>query len=331
VQQAETNAGSATAGVLQRADPPESAQQEGEGEADTSYIDYVVNLLTQAVDYPRAAAAELDALIMNAVIELVEKIRKTKGTSIDKTDEAYFRTFVSAMSVKQLKEVEKTLTLWPEFGSMEKMTKLIEIVTSFSRQTDQEESERGRFEETEGSEKKERMSEASLQFGLNECLNFLNNIAVDELFSDETEKAQAAQAAYAVGAAERKKKTITHAKTLSRLAAELRLQGLLGPVNILKWRGKGEKGHHEPEPAVLFDRLSDAGNGWYFFLVSVVSFHTFVIAVHVTGGSREYFEIQGGQSVEKDKDQLREFFDKEFTNKEGAFSRVWQVYLRPTD
>ncbi|MFY4730576.1 hypothetical protein, partial [Nitrospira sp. BLG_2] len=89
-----------------------------------------------------------------------------------------------------------------------------------------------------------------------------------------------------------------------------------------------------PNPVSVFDRLSDAGDGWYFFLASAVSFHTFLVAVRVTSGgsSREYFEIQDGQSVRKTQRQLKDWFDKKFLpNAEKASSRIWQVYVKPSD
>lgn len=118
------------------------------------------------------------------------------------------------------------------------------------------------------------------------------------------------------------------------MASEMRLEGLVGPVTVLRWMGSADKGHHMPDPVSVFDRLSDAGEGWYFFLASAVSFHTFLIAVHVTSGGfpREYFEIQDGQSVRKTPKQLRDWFDKEFLpNTKKASSRIWQAYQAPAD
>lgn len=198
------------------------------------------------------------------------------------------------------------------------------------------------------------------------CLEFLSESSLQELYAtneDEEERHKTAKVRYEQGAKERKEmfkkrneKTnkkgnkkenkedeedqSIHAATLSRLASELRLQGLVGPVHLLKWKGSHEKGNHDPEPAVFFDKLSSAGPGWYFFLVSLVSFHTFIIAVHVdqNGTTRQYFEIQGGQSVEKTPDELKFWFDRKFDpsqhnekHNRTVGSRVWQVYVQPTD
>lgn len=264
---------------------------------------------------------------------LVRAILKSKGSSIDEADEFALKNHLKSLSIQETKAFEKELLLWPKFGNIAKMTRLIEITTSFARRSDEEESRRGRFEVKEGGEIKDRLSDATAEFGFNECLNFLHNVSLDEFFSDEQARVDMATEEYAKGAAERRKKTITHGRTLSRLASELRLQGLLGPVNILRWRkGRRSAGHHEPHPAELFDRLSGAGPGWYFFLVSLISFHTFIIAVKVGSGSnRSYFEIQGGQSVPKSREELKAWFDDEFSNTTGAYSRVWQVYLQPKD
>jgi hypothetical protein len=122
------------------------------------------------------------------------------------------------------------------------------------------------------------------------------------------------------------------------MASEMRLEGLVGPVTVLRWTGSADKGHHTPDPVSVFDRLSDAGDGWYFFLCKVQTSgggaHTFLIAVHVTSGgsSREYFEIQDGQSVRKTTRQLKDWFDKEFLpNTTKGSSRIWQVYTKPAD
>jgi len=197
------------------------------------------------------------------------------------------------------------------------------------------------------------------------CLEFVSDSSLQELYAaneDEEERHKTAKVRYEQGAKERKEmfkerneKTnkkgnkkennedeedeAIHAATLSRLASELRLQDLVGPVHLLKWKGSHEEGNHDPEPAVFLDKLSSAGPGWYFFLVSLVSFHTFIIAVHVdqNGITRQYFEIQGGQSVEKTPDELKFWFDRKFDpsqhnkkHKRTVGSRVWQVYLKPT-
>lgn len=312
--------------------------------------------------------------IAGAFENLVKKILKTKGIKIKETDKSELQAFIDRdKSPGRLKELEKIIVLWPSFGNIRKKAQIIEMVTAPIRKTDLEESQRGRFSEKEGGEIKtelvnvmkerirlekekiikeneakprsarltdEKIDEAAKDKELNSCLDFLKNSSLAELYADEEDERKTASSLYKEGMAERKQKTKIHAKTLSRLASELRLQGLVGPVHLLKWKGTHEKGHHEPSPTDLFDRLSSAGDGWYFFLVGLLSFHTFLIAVHVSeGGSRRrYFEIQGGQAVRKTPKQLKQWFDRDFDpsnfnpkHKRNVGSRVWQVYLRPTD
>jgi hypothetical protein len=271
--------------------------------------------------------------------KLVKKILNTNKPVIKETDEKELKEFIDKdPSPDRLKKLEKIIVLWPRFGNIGKKARIIELVTAPVRKTDLEESQRGRFSEKEGSEIKAELDEAMYEqirlekekilkenknisvedaqtkaeeTELNSCLQFLSASSLPKLYADQEERLETAKSRYKQGAAEReemfKNKKPIHAKTLSRLASELRLQALVGPVHILKWEGSHEKGNHAPEPAVLFDRLSSAGAGWYFFLVNLVSFHTFTIGVHVfpRGTERKYFEIQGGQSVEKTPAQLK--------------------------
>lgn len=263
------------------------------------------------------------------VIDLVVEMRSTKGPSIDAADETALRALLRPLPRQSIRKLEKELVLWPKFGAQHKMNQIIGIVTSFERGTDAEESRRGHFPEAEGAAVEARLSDRTKDFGVNQCLNFLHNASLDELFGDEQAEVAEASSEYARGAKERGKTTITHAKTLSRLASELRLKGLVGPVNILQWRGRGTSGHHDPAAGDLFVRLSGAGPGWYFFLCSQISFHTFVIAVQVSGSGRRFFEIQGGQSLQLTEKEVSDRFDTRFDNPEGASSRVWQIYLTP--
>jgi len=266
-------------------------------------------------------------------IEVVKRIRTKKGISIDEVDDKELRGTLELVPVQIRKKLEKELLTWPEGGQSRKMEKIIEIATSYSRKTDKEESIRGHFSEVKGEKLKNTLSTKAKEFGVNQCLKFLYQASLDELFADEEKKIEAAKSEYAEGAAKRKEYTIRHAKTLSRLASELRLQGLLGPVNILQWTGSGSKGYHQPAAGDLFERLSNAGDGWYFFLASQISFHTFVVGVHVSSGGtkRRYFEIQGGQTISMSQEELTKRFDERFANPERASSRVWQIYLRPTN
>jgi hypothetical protein len=267
--------------------------------------------------------------------DFVKRVRRAGGRSLSAADEKALTEMVAPLSAEDVKTLEWILVLWPTFGASAKMNRMTDIVTAAVRKTDKRESARGRFEEAEGGAIKRRLSKAAKETAFGQCLNFLVNEGLSELYAGQETKVAAAISRYVKVAAERKKKRQAHGGgTLSILASEMRLEGLVGPINILEWKGSADKGHHDPNPVELFDRLSSAGDGWYFFLASAVSFHTFLIAVHVTsaGASRSYFEIQDGQSVRKTPAQLKAWFDDEFSpNTKLASSRVWQVYRRPAD
>ena len=302
-----------------------------------------------------------------AFATIVGRILGTKGASLDKADEAALKELVeSDPAPDRLKRFEKIIILWPQFGAVGKKAHILEIVTSPLRGTDAEESRRGRFSEEEGGQIKEELDqavaarierekakilkkdktktekeafEAAKDKELNSCLEFLEISSLPRLYADEEVDREAAASSYREGAGKRGKGK-SHGAVLSRLASELRLRGLVGPPHTLNWVGSHERGHHEPNPVDLFDRLSSAGDGWYFFFVNLFSFHTFLIAVHVSMGGtrRRFFEIQGGQSVQKSTKELEEWFGTHFdptnfnpkhTRKVG--SRVWQIYVNPTD
>ncbi len=267
--------------------------------------------------------------------DFVKKVRRASGRKLSAADETTLRGMLTPLSTREVKIFEWIAVLWPKFGSATKMNQIIEMLTEAIRKTDKGESKRGRFAEADGKAIKRRLSKAAKETAFGQCLNFLANEGLRELYSDEKTKLADAISRYAKVARDRKKKGQAHGGgTLSIMASEMRLEGLVGPINLLRWKGSALKGHHKPNPVELFDRLSGAGEGWYFFLCSAVSFHTFIIAVHVTSGGskRTYFEIQDGQSVRKTPAQLKAWFDEEFLpNNELASSRVWQVYRTPKD
>jgi hypothetical protein len=267
--------------------------------------------------------------------DFVKDVRKGGGVSLSTADQAKLEALLKGRSVDEVKMMEWILVLWPSFGHPAKMNRMIEMVTGAIRRSDKEESSRGRFDEKTGSEIHARLSKAAKQTKFGQCLNFLANEGLPELFADEKSRLADALKRYRQVAKERKEQQQAHGGgTLSIMASEMRLEGLVGPVTVLSWTGSADKGHHTPDPVSVFDRLSSAGDGWYFFLASAVSFHTFLVAVHVSSGgvSREYFEIQDGQSVRKTPRQLKDWFDKEFLpNTEKASSRIWQIYLKPAD
>jgi hypothetical protein len=272
--------------------------------------------------------------------DLVRRIiRRTKGIRISPDDEEELRQLLGSLSVQNVKELEKMILLSPDVvGHSGKAAHIIEIVTSFSRTTStpEEESERGRFE---GSEIKEQLSTAATEFDSNSCWDFLYERGLKILYADK-EKVRAAKAGYRQGAAERREDTVHGSRTLSRGAAELRLQGLLGPVNVLRWKGTHETGHHEPSPAKLVTELSSAGDGWYFFFANVVSFHTLIIAVEVVRSHRKFFVIEAGKAgKDVTEEELNKKFDELDPTRGGrrqrhtshVGSRIWQVYAKATE
>jgi len=237
------------------------------------------------------------------------------------------------MSNSTLKRLEREVSLWPEWGKAARMMQIMDLITARTRLSNIEESKRGRFDMKDGEDKKDQLNLHSDVYTSTQCLQYLYSSSLDILFDDETAEVSAAKAAYSKGAAERKHdKGDLNAETLRRLAAELRVHGLLGPVNILRWVSLGYDGHdgyHDPSPTDVFDRLSSAGDGWYFFLCSMISYHTFVVAVRVLNGKRRYHKLQGGGSIVKSRQKLDDYFNHQYGNDEKASSRVWQVYLTP--
>jgi hypothetical protein len=64
------------------------------------------------------------------------------------------------------------------------------------------------------------------------------------------------------------------------------------------------------------------------FLVSVGSFHTFLIAVRASGESRKYVKIEDGGAVRKYDAELNAYFDY-YGAQYGAATRFWPVYAAP--
>jgi hypothetical protein len=88
------------------------------------------------------------------------------------------------------------------------------------------------------------------------------------------------------------------------------------------------RGRYRPSATAHFERLTGAGDGWYFFLVSVGSFHTFLIAVRASGESRKYVKIEDGGAVRKYDAELNAYFDY-YGAQYGAATRFLPVYAAP--
>lgn len=276
------------------------------------------------------ARAQQERLYVEFMTEYKSMNKEDQGQQAE--SEKRMVDLVQQMDNDTLLRLERAILvlLQPRMKS-EHISRAIAIVRSRVVVSDDVEAARSKHSEDTGLPIEERLQETSKTLKAYQCLNYLYHSALPEVYGDDPRLA-AAKSAYVKGAMYRvKTERSEHAGfTLSRLASELRLQGLVGPVNILNWKGPRFGGHHEPDPVELFERLSSAGDGWYFFLVSLVSDHTLLVAVHVEGGERKFHVNQAGGSWERDASSLRATFnDRSDGNPNGAASRIWQVYSRP--
>ena len=92
----------------------------------------------------------------------------------------------------------------------------------------------------------------------------------------------------------------------------------------MRWNGR----RYRPSATAHFERLTGAGDGWYFLLVSVGSYHTFLIAVRVSGEYRKYVKIEDGGAVRKYDAELNAYFD-DYGAEYGASTRFWPVCAAP--
>jgi hypothetical protein len=228
------------------------------------------------------------------------------------------------------RRLEKEILLWPK--NFRALNDIVELVTGARNPLaadimDRIDAAAARFDEAVGEKLKNELVKAAKGYtkGANNCLNFLMASGVHRLSSGSPAEVKAAKDRYEKGYKERLATTPRHAKTLSRLAAELRILGLVGSARLLRWSG----GRYRPSATAHFERLTGAGDGWYFFLVSVGSFHTFVIAVRVTGENRRYVKIQDGGAVRKYDAELNEYFDEYGALGKCAAARFWPVYAAP--
>ncbi|NJK31942.1 MAG: DUF4157 domain-containing protein [Deltaproteobacteria bacterium] len=291
-----------------------------------------VESILAALDARAFELIELEKRGEDQALEIfVEKVttimKATKSSKLEPLDVDYLNQLLNAMSPRTLKHLERRLALWPKSGVAHKMKKVLELVTARTRQSDAVESQRGRFDEGVGEglhETLDTQARADYDEG-NQCLKFLDEVGVGLLFSEQSDRVAAADDEYRNLSNYNKKDQLHGEATLSRLASELRIQDLVGPINVLLWSKTAEA--YNPSPHEVIDNLSSAGDGWYFFLCSVGSFHTLMVVVHNTGGRRKYFELSNHGSVErKDHEDLDA---KTFNKYEPWPSRIWQVYVKP--
>jgi hypothetical protein len=233
------------------------------------------------------------------------------------------------------RKLEKQILLWPK--NFDALNDIVELVTGArnplaANMMDRMDAAAARFDEAVGEKLKNELVKAAGGYPkhVNNCLNFLEDSGVRRLSSGSPAEVKAAKDRYRKGVKERLAATkpgkqSRHAATLSRLAAELRILGLVGSARLMRWNGR----RYRPSATAHFERLTGAGDGWYFFLVSVGSFHTFVIAVRVTGENRKYVKIEDGGAVRKYDADLDEYFDDYGAIGKGAAARFWPVYAAP--
>jgi len=232
------------------------------------------------------------------------------------------------------RKLEKEILLWPK--NFRALDDILELVTGARNplaadMMDSMDAAAARFDDAVGEKLKDELVKAAQGYPkhVNNCLSFLYASGVRRLSSGSAAEVQAAKDRYWEGAEERLAATKPgdkprHAKTLSRLAAELRIAGLVGSVRLMRWNGR----RYRPPATAHFDRLTGAGDGWYFFLVSVGSYHTFLIAVRASGEYRKYVKIEDGGAVRKYDAELNAYFD-DYGAEYGASTRFWPVYAAP--
>jgi len=284
----------------------------------------------------------LDALLPgDPVDEFVAEVRKLAAKDRRATDDE-LETLAGILdrlagedpSGTRRRTLEKTILLWPRNFSA--LDDVIELVTGAANPVaadmmDRMDAAAARFDETVGEKLKTALVKAARGYpnDANNCLSFLYASGVRRLSSGSPEEVKAAKDRYWKGAEARLAATKPghkprHAKTLSRLASELRIAGLVGSARLMRWNGR----RYHPSATAHFERLLGAGDGWYFFLVSVGSYHTFVIAVRVSGKYRKYVKIEDGGAIRKYETGLNEYFDH-YGAEYGASTRFWPVYAAP--
>jgi len=282
-------------------------------------------------------------ILYKGLIDKVKSIeaKQERPTEDDLADLIEMRSKLASLpgGETRLRELEKELLLWPR--RVAGMPEMIEIATGAQvpptpwQSGDHlqeaaggefdEQSQRGQFTEADGARIKDGLTEDAVTYAENgnKCLSFLYTNGLARLLADHADRVDEAKHQYTAGVEDRER-GLHSTGTLSRLAAELRLQGLVGPVHLLHWRD----GMYQPTATDLLDALSAVGTGWYFFMVSAGSWHTFAVAVQVTGEARTYFRIQDGASTAWTAAHLNSYIDK-FGPKYRAATRIWQIYVEP--
>jgi len=305
----------------------------------------------------KAALVRLrEVTVFEDSLKLIRKI--FKGRKADETDLRRLELLITDLPRNEVLRIEKEVALWKAAGDQRKKTQVLDVIIGKNRGTDEEEAQKSNFSGPEADEIANKLLEIanSGDFESGECMKFVFQAALGEVFDSDEEQAllEDAKEAYAEGAQTREDEGGAHGKTFSRIAQEARQRGIMGPVNVFEWSGKvvetadGKKvpsafrGKHSPAVGKVIDKLSNGGDGWYFFFCSVKSFHSFMIAVNKKGGTKEYYHIQDhtGYKIGTDSAKITKFFDTYGLEHEDddwwiehlkpAGSRVWQGYSSPS-
>lgn len=315
--------------------------------------DFLLEFPSIWVRYARIRLAIAERLTVLGIAAKVVDLAQARvdGKPWTAKDEETVLHALSGLPAKSLLQVEREVVLWPTGAMVER------IGTAAARQRASDliagpfqagaldwspvekdahletEAQRGRFEPSVGERHKQESLDTleRMNFDKDRCVAFLRLAAKGFHEKGDTEAWRAVESRNKEGQREGGEKV-----TITRLALELRVQGKVGPTHFLSWKD----GQHEPRPETLLEKLSDAGDGWYFFYIGVFRHHSRLLAIEVDGGSRTYLLTEHLASLEK-KEKLQDItgrvndeFDQPFADPDphrSLGSRVWQVYAPPQD
>lgn len=220
------------------------------------------------------------------------------------------------------------LTIWPSVIRNNIVAQMFAIISKLSMASDKKESARARFPIMRGRKLMDEFISRSKRMPPgNQCLNFIANEALSTVSTDirYQRRQRTARARYDEVGAYRIENDQLHGRSLSLLAAELRLEELVAPMHYAKWnRRRGTKMAYKPNPGAFMDRMAQSP-GFYFFLSGVVSYHTILVGVQVTKTSKTFQIIDDhGPKSEMLLEEISAWYDDWFSK--GAGSRVWMLY-----
>jgi hypothetical protein len=260
--------------------------------------------------------------------ERIIQLEKLIRAHARRWDPPRFRRAVRALSSTEQEVVAYLLTIWPTLLRNKVVAEMFAIISKLSMETDGIESKRARFPMARGKKLMEELIFRSERMPAgNKCLNFIANEALG-IFSSRNlyqRRQGSARARYDEVGAYRAQQDLLHGRSLSLLAAELRLEGLVAPMHYAKWNGRrGRKLAYKPSPGKFMDRLTQ-NPGWYFFLSGVVSYHTILVGVRATKTSKVFQIIDdNGAKKRMSLAEIQAWYDDWFIK--GAGSRVWMIY-----